>query len=147
MIRSDVWGRLDSHASSILEMWCDVELSESRKTIGERFSASMSEVGEFLQLMLGQRKYEEVIKEKRIIFIKKIVADRSEQKKNKQLIDVENSERDITVQMVPLRVRMIGDFHEDELTMIHKRLLTRITERSQWKKRKHKSKMNQSIDM
>jgi len=127
--------------SAIVEMWCDVELTESRKTIGDRFSASMSEVGEFLNLMLGPRKYDEVIKEKRVIFIRKVVSERAiktKVRKEEESIRRQN----ISFPVVPLRVRMMSDFNEEELTSIHKRLLTRITPQSKWTKKRKKRLMD-----
>jgi len=141
MIRSDVWGRLDDNASSIIEMWCDVELAESRKTIGDRFSASMSEVGEFLQLMLGPRKYDEVIKEKRIIFIRKVVAERAIKTKEKKEEEILLRQK-IVLHTLPVRVRMMSDFHEEELASIHERLLTRITPQSKWTKKRKRRLIN-----
>jgi len=101
----------------------------------------MSEVGEFLQLMLGPRKYDEVIKEKRIIFIRKVVAERAIKTKEKKEEEILLRQK-IVLHTLPVRVRMMSDFHEEELASIHERLLTRITPQSKWTKKRKRRLIN-----
>jgi hypothetical protein len=127
-IRPGVEQCLITNKVDIVSAWSDPECANqiSRKDLASCYSASIFEIGIFLQSVLGAT-YKEVIRLKRQRFFKKIGISRRSEKKIKTGLSVETLEEiDLVKKRRDLSTRTLSDMSDEELNSISIRLADRL---------------------
>lgn len=140
MIRDKSLEILYKNLDNVVESWSDIDEGKSLKTISAQLKVFTTEIGEFIRMIIGNEKYDSILKEKRSKFIKKVVADRKkslEAEKANRPIDYRlRDELEATRLKIESRTRRMEDFNVEETKLIHERLLTRIGPNSKYQARR-----------